>query len=161
MWENRIEGLRKLELGRSMKILTSRVGHLHWPQGSSSCIWKLNSMNRHKKRLDRRIRRDGEHWLCDQKKTLLHHSTLYQNRLLEYFFCFLIVDSMICNPNIYSRGAEGPSNKLSPSSLSLYCSGALLLFLSDWVFLFVSFIKSLYKISLKGISHFKKDLVFA
>jgi len=32
-------------------------------------------------------------------------------------FVFLIVDSMICNPNIYSRGTEGPNNNLSPSSL--------------------------------------------
>ena len=46
-------------------------------------------------------------------------------------FVFLFVDSMICNPNIYSRGVEGPNNKLPLLSLSFCRSRALLLFLSD------------------------------
>ena len=31
-------------------------------------------------------------------------------------FVFLIVDSMICNPNIYFRGTKGKNKKLPPSS---------------------------------------------
>jgi len=46
-------------------------------------------------------------------------------------FVFLTVDSMICNPNIYSRSAEGSNNNLPLSFLSLYYSEALLLLLSD------------------------------
>ena len=73
-------------------------------------------------------------------------------------FVFSIVDSIICNPNIYSRGIKRSNRKLAPLSLSLCCSRALLLFLSNWVFLFVFFIKSLYKTSLKRTSHFEKNL---
>jgi len=46
-------------------------------------------------------------------------------------FVFLTVDSMICNPNIYSRSTEGSNNNLPPLSLSLCYSRAPLLFLSD------------------------------
>ena len=45
-------------------------------------------MNRHKRRPDKKIRRDKEYWPCDQKGTLLYHFTFYHNKLLEYFFCF-------------------------------------------------------------------------
>jgi len=44
---------------------------------------------------------------------------------------YLIVDSMIYNPNIYSRGIERSNNNLPPSFLSFYHSRAPLLFLSD------------------------------
>jgi len=46
-------------------------------------------------------------------------------------FVFLIVNSMIYNPNIYSRGIEGPNNKLPLLSPSLCHFRALLLFLSN------------------------------
>jgi len=46
-------------------------------------------------------------------------------------FVFLTVDSMICNPNIYSRSAEGSNNNLPLLSPSLCHSRAPLLFLSD------------------------------
>jgi len=46
-------------------------------------------------------------------------------------FVFLFVNLMICNPNIYSSGTEGPNNKLPLLSSSLCHSRALLLFLSN------------------------------
>jgi len=46
-------------------------------------------------------------------------------------FVFLTVDSIICNPNIYSRSTERFNNNLPLLSLSLCYSRAPLLFLSD------------------------------
>jgi len=46
-------------------------------------------------------------------------------------FVFLTVDSMICNPNIYSRSTEGSNNNLPPLSPFLCYSRAPLLFLSN------------------------------
>jgi len=61
---------------------------------------------------------------------LSHHFTLCHNRLLEYFFCFLFVDSTVCNPNIYSSSTEGPNNKLFLLSPSII-NGHLLI--CDWL----------------------------
>ena len=46
-------------------------------------------MESSKRRLGRRVRRDGEYWLYDWKETLLYHSTPYYNGILECFFGFL------------------------------------------------------------------------
>jgi len=135
-----------------------RVDCLCLYQGSLTYTRRSNSMGRHKKRLNRRIREiESTNCIIRRRFCLI----IPLSAIIGHWnvsFVFLFVDSMLCNPNIYSSSTEGPNNKW-PLLFPFFChSRAPLLFLSNWDFFLFFFYKNLYKVSLKRISYFEKDL---
>jgi len=72
---------------------------------------RLDSIVEHRERLDRRIRRTKStgYVIREELCLIIPLSTIMG--CWNVFFVFLFVDSIICNPNIYSSSVEGPKNK--------------------------------------------------
>jgi len=147
-----------LQSKRLTKMPCLRVDYLCSFQGSLGHAWRLGSMTRHKRRLGRKIRETGSTSCAIRKRPCL---IILLSAIIGHWnisFFFLIINSMIYNPNIYSSSAKRPNNNL-PLLFPFLChSRALLLFLSDWVFFLPFLYKNLYKTFLKGIFYFKEDL---